>query len=216
MKKFLLIKMKRFLLLILVVFGILLVANTIDRDEVPAQIVKQKEIQQVDKIPKIEFGKVKNKSKFIKFIIYCVEKNVLAKEDEHYIPIEIVVAQAIHESAWGNSRFSKEANNLFGIRTWNANVDQIKPQGRKNAPWGIIKFKDKCGSVDYYYHLLNHHDAYDGFRKARNKMVANDNVDPLFLVQFLSLYSELGKEYILRLQKSIRQLREEYPWLEQY
>ena len=208
--------MKKFLLLVLVVFVILLFTGSINKNEAPAKIVKEHEIHQIERIPKIQFGEVKNKKEFIDFIVYCVDKNVLAKEEKHHIPIEIVIAQAIHESAWGNSRFSKEANNLFGIRTWNKNLDQIKPKGVKNTPWGIIKFKDKCGSVDYYYHLINHHNAYDGFRKVRDQMVANNTVDSLFLVQFLSLYSELGKEYTIRLQNSIKQLREENPWLKQH
>ena len=208
--------MKKFLLLVLVVFVILLFTGSINKNEAPAKIVKEHKIHQIERIPKIQFGEVKNKKEFIDFIVYCVDKNVLAKEEKHHIPIEIVIAQAIHESAWGNSRFSKEANNLFGIRTWNENMPQIKPKGVKNTPWGIIKFKDKCGSVDYYYHLINHHNAYDGFRKVRDQMVANNTVDSLFLVQFLSLYSELGKEYTIRLQNSIKQLREENPWLKQH
>lgn len=208
--------MKKFLLLVLAVFVILLFTESINKNEVPAKIVKENEIHKVEKIPKIQFGNVKNKKEFIDFIVYCVDKNVLAKEKKYHIPIEIVIAQAIHESAWGNSRFSKEANNLFGIRTWDKNLDQIKPKGVKNTPWGIIHFKDKCGSVDYYYHLINHHNAYEGFRKVRDQMVANNNIDSLFLVQFLSLYSELGKEYTIRLQNSIKQLREENPWLKQH
>ena len=32
------------------------------------------------------------------------------------IPINLVIAQAIHESNWGKSRFAVEGNNLFGIK----------------------------------------------------------------------------------------------------
>ena len=32
------------------------------------------------------------------------------------MPINLVVAQAILESSWGQSRFAREGNNLFGIR----------------------------------------------------------------------------------------------------
>ena len=62
--------MKKFLLLVLVVFVILLFTESINKNEVPAKIVKENEIHKVEKIPKIQFGNVKNKKEFIDFIVY--------------------------------------------------------------------------------------------------------------------------------------------------
>ena len=44
----------------------------------------------------------------------------------------------------------------------------------------------------------------------------NQELDSLVLVNFLSMFSELGQEYVDRLTKSIIQIRKEYPWLQQY
>ena len=44
----------------------------------------------------------------------------------------------------------------------------------------------------------------------------NQSIDSLVLVNFLSMFSELGEEYVIRLKKSIIQIRKEYPWLVQY
>jgi len=164
----------------------------------------------------IEFGNI-SQHDFVIFLSNCIDKIPKSKNIETFIPKDLIVAQAGHESAWGNSRFAKEANNLFGIRTWDSTKPQVKPLGIKNSPWGIIKFDDQCGSVYYYYELINNHSAYRGFRMSRSIMIENNQpVDSLILVEFLSMFSELGQEYVLRLKKSIKEIRTKYPWLQQY
>ena len=55
---------------------------------------------------------------FIKGVTACT-LHLNSMEDEwKRIPVDLVVAQAIHESEWGRSRFAVEGNNLMGIRTF--------------------------------------------------------------------------------------------------
>lgn len=44
-----------------------------------------------------------------------VRERLLRRVDE--VPAALVLAQAANESAWGTSRFAREANNLFGLWT---------------------------------------------------------------------------------------------------
>ena len=48
---------------------------------------------------------------------------------EKQIPRELIIAQAAIETGWGKSRFANEANNLFGIRTWEKSSPHLLPQG---------------------------------------------------------------------------------------
>jgi Bax protein len=68
-----------------------------------------------------------NNKEFIEDVIACtVHLNSMYSEHER-VPVDLVVAQAIHESEWGRSRFAVEGNNLLGIRTFDPADDQIKP-----------------------------------------------------------------------------------------
>ena len=58
-------------------------------------------------------------NKFINEIKTCaVQYNSILPESDR-IPISLVIAQAVHESAYGTSRFAEEANNFFGIKAVN-------------------------------------------------------------------------------------------------
>ena len=60
--------------------------------------------------------------KCINFINFTLPK-------DQRVPYEMIIAQAALESGWGNqSRFAKEANNLFGIRISNKDTPHILPK----------------------------------------------------------------------------------------
>jgi Bax protein len=72
------------------------------------------------------------------------------------------------ESAWGQSRFAREGNALFGVRTWDLdNTPHMKALGNPDASWGVKIYKTKCQSVKDMIRILNTHPAYDKFRKYR-------------------------------------------------
>ena len=144
-----------------------------------------------------------NNEEFITDVKTCaLHLNSLMSDDER-IPINLVIAQAVHESNWGKSRFAVEANNLLGIRTFDSSEDQLKPLDNPNVTWGLRIFETKCESVSYYMWLLNNNHHYSQFRKERLSQYTNDIVHVELLVETLAIYSE----DVYYTQKIIRTLK---------
>jgi len=144
-----------------------------------------------------------NNEEFIQDVKMCALHLNSMEVEEQRIPVNLVIAQAIHESNWGKSRFSKEANNLLGIRTFDSSEDQLKPLNRPNVTWGLRIFETKCESISYYMGLLNYSHHYSEFREERLMQYAGDvvNLDKLALT--LAIYSE----DVYYTQKIIRTLK---------
>ena len=141
---------------------------------------------------------------FIKGVTACtLHLNSMENEWER-IPVDLVVAQAIHESEWGRSRFAVEGNNLMGIRTFDPTDDQMKPINIPNSSWGLRIFETKCESISYYIELLNNNHHYEDFREERIKQYVNDIVDLEKLAGTLAIYAE----DVYYTQKIIQTLRE--------
>ena len=86
------------------------------------------------------------------------------------------------ESGWGTSRFAKEGNNLFGIRTFNLDTPHIKPHGFKNPKFGLKKFNSFCDSIAYTIWTLNDHHAHKKFSKdKRVENLTNWATDPQYI-----------------------------------
>jgi len=117
------------------------------------------------KEPDFEFT---DKVSFINATSNCVAYLNWTTDKEKRVPISIVIAMAGIESAWGQSRFAREGNALFGVRTWDLdNTPHMKALGNPDANWGVKKYKTKCQSVKDMIRILNTHPAYDKFRKYR-------------------------------------------------
>ena len=82
-----------------------------------------------------------NNEEFVEDITACTLHLNSMEEDHNRIPVDLVVAQAIHESEWGRSRFAVEGNNLMGIRTFDSADDQMKPINIPNSSWGLRIFE---------------------------------------------------------------------------
>ena len=135
--------------------------------------------------------KYKTKKEFIKELGYCVDYINFTTPVDKRVPIEMLVGQAVLESGWGQSRFAKEANNLFGIRVFKSTAPHLLPLGvEKWQGWGVRVFKTKCDSVREYIRLLNEHPAYEDFRVMRAKMLAtNQPLDSVKLIKTLKAFS---------------------------
>ena len=145
-----------------------------------------------------------NNDEFIEDVRACViHLNSMYSEHER-VPIDLVIAQAIHESEWGRSRFAVEGNNLLGIRTFDPSDDQMKPMNKPNASWGLRIFETKCESISYYIELLNNNHHYNEFREERLSQYISDIVDLERLAKTLAIYAE----DVYYTQKIIRTLRE--------
>lgn len=121
------------------------------------------------------------------------------------IPADLALAQAANESAWGTSRFSRVANNLFGEWTF-IQGQGIVPEGRpEGETYEVQKFSTVYDSVRSYLHNLNTHSAYKHLRQLRaESRVSGESPKGLKLAEGLLRYSIRGEDYIKELQAMIR------------
>ena len=122
------------------------------------------------------------------------------------IPTSLALAQAANESAWGKSRFAVEANNLFGIWTYDEK-NGLKPLNRDEGDRHLVrKFNHYSESVAYYMHTLNSHPAYQKLRHIRQQSRQQQrSLDGHSLAEGLEKYSALGEQYVTTIQSMIRQ-----------
>lgn len=115
-------------------------------------------------------------------------------------PPSVALAQAAMESAWGTSRFFTEANNVFGVWSFNANEPRIAAgEQRGNKTIWVRKYECLEDSVRDYYRLLGRSNAFKKFRKLRMR-----SSDPYALVEKLHRYSERKHAYGEELSALIR------------
>ena len=76
---------------------------------------------------------IPNDVEFILAVGKCID-NLIQCYPRKENPRDIIVAMAVLETGYGESRFAKEGNNLFGIRTWNQKV-QLKPKRFVQKIW---------------------------------------------------------------------------------
>ena len=143
---------------------------------------------------------------FISTIKNCINFINLGLHKYERIPTELIIAQAVLESNYGKSRFAKQGNNLFGIRTWNLKEKHIKPFDTNDQTFGIKVFNSKCSCVRYYIKILNNSSAFKEFRKMRKKMLDNNYVNVLSLTQYISKFAT-DKDYVKKVQRTIKELR---------
>ena len=122
------------------------------------------------------------------------------------IPPSLALAQAANESAWGESRFAQQANNLFGIWTYDQDKG-LKPKRREEGKTHLVRiFDDFSESVRYYMYTLNSHPAYQELRQIRLQLrAANQVIEGQKLAAGLEKYSAKGQAYIDLIQRLIEQ-----------
>jgi len=123
-------------------------------------------------------------------------KELLSRMKTH--PVSIVLAQAAIESAWGESRFFKKGNNIFGMWSYNKNEPRMRArETRKGKVIYLKKYKTLSDAIDDYFVTIGR-GAYKSFRKHRDI-----TKDPLQLVQYLVNYCELRGKYTRKLRRFI-------------
>lgn len=121
------------------------------------------------------------------------------------VPVALVLAQAAQESGWGTSRFALEANNLFGIWTWDEDAGATPINRPGNASHFVRIYPDVQSSVRAYLHNINIGFAYTEFRALRAAMRAQGKpLDPLLLAGTLDRYSTAGDLYVENIRAMIR------------
>lgn len=113
------------------------------------------------------------------------------------IPPSLALAQAAVESAWGRSRFYKEANNIFGHWTYNTK-NGLVPKNRDLGKKHLIRiFSTLKESVQAYMLNLNRNKAYKEFQEQR--YIANLKslkIDGLELSKTMNNYSGIAQKYL--------------------
>ena len=151
-----------------------------------------------------------NDVQFVQAVRKCVDWVNFETPRTERVPMEMIVAQAALESGWGTSRFAREGNNLFGIRTYDKNVPHMLLEGRtKWKGWGVRVFPTKCQGVEFFVKLLNNHPAYQEFRDVRTRMlVLGQQLDAKVLIKTLKAYSTT-KDYAERVNWIVDTIREQ-------
>ncbi len=136
--------------------------------------------------PAIEYS---TNTEFVLAVGKCIGYHNLMLSHEKRIPRDIIVAMAVLETGYGKSRFAKEANNLFGIRTWNKNTPQLKAKENPNTSWGVKKYKTKCDSVKDMIDIINRISAYKDFRTLRKEQLKTGKLEVNLLIDQLHKWS---------------------------
>ncbi len=115
-------------------------------------------------------------------------------------PKSIAMAQAALESAWGTSRFFRQANNIFGVWSYNINEPRIAAiEQRGTQTIWVRQYPSLYASIRDYFQMMAKSISFRDFQK--QKM---ETSDPYLLVQLLGHYSEKGADYCKELSVLIR------------
>jgi Bax protein len=119
------------------------------------------------------------------------------------VPVELALAQAANESAWGRSRFARNGHNYFGQWCYKKGCGIVPLRRNAGSSHEVKAFSSPAESVRAYIYNLNTTAAYKRLRDLRQHMRRRGaKLDAVLLAGGLSTYSERGAEYV----KSIRTL----------
>ena len=172
-------------------------------------------------LPGILIAKFENKKKREK-VIALSNKKERSKEEQAYLdemlksykakslddlkkrllthPTSIILAQASIECGWGTSRFFLEGRNIFGVWSFDSSKPRIKTKGTRNGKHIYVKkYATISEAINDYLKTLARGGPYARFRETRAK-----TKDPYTIIKTLDKYSELGEEYIAKMNKQIR------------
>jgi len=153
--------------------------------------------------PKPDFDHTTHQQ-FIDNIRQCVNHIYDTTSDIEPVNLELLVAQAALESAWGTSRFSQEGNNYFGIRTYDLREPHMLPSNNPKK-WGVKVYKHGCDSVQHYIDILNNGTAFEKYRELK----ASGENDPFKLLETLDAYAA-DQNYFAKVKRIISKVRTEY------
>ena len=130
-----------------------------------------------------------NQEQYVDSLHQCIDKIESTITRNNHIPRNMIVAQSVLETGWGESDLAKDSNNLFGIKAFSNKVPHRHAKENEDVMYRV--FLNKCDSVKEYYRLLNTHEAYYKFRKYRNHALMNDKpINPKVAIQTMDRYSE--------------------------
>lgn len=124
------------------------------------------------------------------------------------IPLEMALVQAANESAWGQSRFARNANNYFGQWCYEKGCGLVPLKRTAGATHEVRSFATANLSVRAYMKNINTSRAYAEFREMRGDLRdQRRTLDAEQLAMGLKSYSERGMAYVKTIQTMIRSNR---------
>ena len=124
------------------------------------------------------------------------------------IPLEMALVQAANESAWGQSRFARDANNYFGQWCYDKGCGLVPLKRASGATHEVRSFATPNLSVRAYMKNINASRAYAEFRDMRRDLRdQHRTLDAELLAMGLKSYSERGMAYVKVIQTMIRSNR---------
>ncbi len=121
------------------------------------------------------------------------------------VPMSLALAQAATESGWGTSRFTVEANNLFGQWCYKPGCGLTPLRRDAGRTHEVELFATPAHAVASYISNINTHESYREFRLLRARMrQQNKPLSGFELAGELSRYSERGDAYVEEIQEMIR------------
>ncbi|RDV24139.1 mannosyl-glycoprotein endo-beta-N-acetylglucosamidase [Alteromonas aestuariivivens] len=126
------------------------------------------------------------------------------------LPVNLVLAQAANESAWGTSRFAQKGYNFFGMWCFKRGCGFVPAQRSDGASHEVARFDNLSRATYTYLRNINRHPAYHDLRQIRATLRANQMpITGQALAEGLMNYSERGAAYVEELQ-SMMQFNQEY------
>ena len=114
-------------------------------------------------------------------------------------PASLILTQGAIESAWGTSRFFREANNAFGVWSTNPNEPRIAAKGsRGDFTPHLKKYATLKDTVEDITLIISRSSAYSGARK-----MIWEGKSPYEIAGGLTKYSEEGKEYVKKVRSTL-------------
>lgn len=121
------------------------------------------------------------------------------------IPESMVLAQAAMESGWGNSRFAREANNLFGQWCFTQGCGLVPSRRTSGKKHEVKLFSSVDAAIADYFRNINSHPAYKKVRQIRaDERLTKQDISGYKMVAGLDKYSIKGQVYIDELRAMIR------------
>ncbi|MFP4607603.1 MAG: glucosaminidase domain-containing protein [Thiohalospira sp.] len=117
------------------------------------------------------------------------------------LPPALILVQAANESGWGTSRFTQQANNLFGVWTYNPEEGIRPTRAGAGTTHSVRLYQNLQHSMSGYIHNVNAGHAYAELRELRARRRAEgDPVTAHALAAGLERYSARGEEYVAELR----------------
>lgn len=121
------------------------------------------------------------------------------------IPNSLVLAIAIKETGWGDSKFLQEGNSLFTEWVTNNQSEVVEPLKKdKLVNYNVRKYKDLYSSVEDFFVNINTGNVYKKFRDLRIKQLLGNKYNVLNLANTLDAYVQ-SNNYASSLKDIIRQ-----------